>query len=281
MMLKMKKAILITLLLFVATVASAQKKEKIRGSKIVTVEQPEVAHFDNLEVFDNFEIFLIKGEKCALEIEADDNLHEVISAEVTSNTLRLSTTKDVSGAKKLSVRVTYTNSFKMAVSRDDSNVTALAEVNLDDATFKCYDNSRLFINANIKNFTLITNDKSKTELNLKSDDAVLELSTNSTVKALIAAPKIKCDMYQRASATIEGDVDDFKLRMDNNSTFIGKKLTAKNVSLIMEGSSKATVFAVDKLSLEASGKSEIFFHGNGKLDVKRFVDDVSLHKRSR
>lgn len=280
-MLKMKKTILFLFLVMTAATLSAQKKEKIRGSKIVTVEQPEVAHFDNLEVSDNLEVFLIKGEKCAIEVEADDNLHEAISAEVKSNTLRLSTTKDISGAKKLSVRVTYTESFKMAVSRGDSNITALAEVRLPEATFKCYDDSKFFANADVKNFTLITNDKSKVELNLKSQDAVLELSKNSNVKALITSPKLKCDMYQKANAVIEGDTEDLKLRMDNSSTFMGKKLTTKNTSVIIEGNSKATVFTTAKLTLEASGKSEVYFHGDGKLEVRRFTDDVSLHKRSK
>jgi hypothetical protein len=275
----MKKQLILLAFFLVISSAFAQKKEKIKGSKIVSIEQVEVGDFDNLEIYDNLEIFLVKGNKCAIEVEADDNLHDAIEVDLKSNTLRLRTTKDISGAKKTSIRVTYTASFKMVVLRDNSTVTALSEVKLNETTFKCYDDSKLFLNADVPNFTLITNDKSKVELNLKSQDAVLEINKNSALKALIASNKIKCDMYQKSSAIIEGDVEDLKLRLDNNANFTGKKLFAKNASLILEGSSKSSVNAATRLILESSGKSELHFYGEGKLEVKRFSDESSLNKK--
>lgn len=275
------KKYLLTLLMLTCITSFSQKRETVRGSKVVTVTQPEIGPFENLEVYNNIDVFLVKGTDNAIEFEADDNLHEHISAEVRSNTLRLSTSKDLSGFKKLSVRVTYTDNFKMVVCRDDATVTALSEIKLPELTLKCYDDSKLFAYADVKSFTLITNDKSKVELNLKSDDAIMELSKNSQLKGLVTAPKFKCDMYQKATAVIEGDVDDFKLRMDNQSNFTGKKLTSKNASLILEGSAKASAYVNSKLVLEISGKSELYFYGEGKIDVKRFTDDVSLYKRSK
>lgn len=276
----MKKYLLAICLLTFAT-SFAQKRESVRGSKIVTVTHPEIGVFENLEVYNNIDVFLVKGTENVIEFEADDNLHEHISAEVRANTLRLSTSKDLTGFKKLSVRVTYTSTFKMVVTRDDATVTALSEIKLPELTLKCYDDSKLFAYADVNNFTLITNDKSKVELNLKSDDAIVELSTNSQLKGLVTAPKFKCDMYQKATAVLEGDIDDFKLRMDNQTNFTGKKLNSKNASLILEGSAKASAYVNSKLTLEISGKSELYFYGEGKIDVKRFTDDVNLYKRSK
>ena len=69
--------------LLVTTFSLAQKKEKIKGSKIVTVAIKELKSFENIEVGDNFEVLLVKGDKPSLEIEADDNLHDIINFEVT------------------------------------------------------------------------------------------------------------------------------------------------------------------------------------------------------
>ena len=44
-------------LLFVTTLTFAQKKEKIKGSKKVTIEQKEIGSFNALEVEDNLEIY--------------------------------------------------------------------------------------------------------------------------------------------------------------------------------------------------------------------------------
>lgn len=268
------------LLLTIPTYSFGQKKEKIRGSKIVTIEKRSIENFENLEVTDNIELFLIRGNTPHLEIEADDNLHEIINAEIFANTLKLTTEKSVSGHKKLSIRVTYTDDLKMLVAKDDATITAIDEIKNNEITFKCYDNSSLFVNASSKTFTLIANDKSKVELNLKSEDVVLELSRNNQTKALIAANKIQCDMYQKATAVIEGDVNDLKLRLDNNANFTGRKLSANNASLIMEGSAKCSVSVKGKLMIEASGKSEIHVYDEPKIDLKRFVDNVTLYKKT-
>lgn len=276
----MKNNYIIFTLLLLTSFTYAQKSEKIKGSKIVSVTHREIGGFENIEVEDNIDIFLVKGNDTALEIEADDNTHEAFETSLSGTTLRIRLTKDISGAKKLSIRVTYTDNLKMLIARTDANVTALSELNLSNITFKCYDNSRLFLNANSKNFTLIANDKSKVEMNLKSDDVVLEVNKNTVVKALITSVKLKCDMYQKASATIEGDVDDFKLRMDNNTNFTGKNLSANTASLIIEGNAKSGIQVKSRLSLEATGRSETYLYGDAKVDVKRFADEATIYKRT-
>ena len=89
----MKNYSVLLLLLFVSTLALAQKNEKIKGSKIVTIVQKEIGSFDSLEVGDNIEVYLDRGEKSELKIEADDNLHEIINIDLSSNTLRINTSK--------------------------------------------------------------------------------------------------------------------------------------------------------------------------------------------
>ena len=275
----MKNSILfIFLILFNATVLG-QEKEKIKGTKIVTVEQKEVKPFENLEVEDNLEIFLIKGDKCGVEIEADDNLHDIIDINVNGSVLQLSSTKEVISSKKFSVRVTYTDNFKMIIAKDKSNITALAEINLNDFTFKTFDESKLFAYVKTKNFTLMANDKSKIELNLKSDQATIELSKNSRLKALISSSQLTFDMYQKTSAVIEGDAINLKLRLDNNAEFSGKNLSTKNAEITTEGYANCSIQVNTKAIIDASGKSEIQLFGTQKIDLRNFIDSATLYKK--
>ena len=55
-----KKIYLLFAFLFLTTISVAQKKEKIKGSKIVTVSVKEIPSFENIEINDNFEVFLVK-----------------------------------------------------------------------------------------------------------------------------------------------------------------------------------------------------------------------------
>ena len=84
----MKNLLLLLFIIFTSTIVSAQKREKIKGSNIVTVENKEIGEFENIEVSDNLEVFLFKGDKNAIEVEADDNLHSEIEFKLTGNTLR-------------------------------------------------------------------------------------------------------------------------------------------------------------------------------------------------
>lgn len=272
--------ILLALLLF-TSMGFAQQKEKIKGSKIVTITQKEIGDFETLEIEDNLEIFLIKGDQSGLEIEADDNLHDAIEIDLKAKILRLAATKQVTGAKKFSIRITYTDNLKMILAKNDANVTALADINLSDFTFKGFDSSKFFANVNSKKFTLMANDKCKSELNLKSDETTIELSKNAQLKALIATPMMKFDMYQKSTAVVEGDVIDLKLRLDNNGNFTGKNLTAKNAEIVVEGYTTCSIQVSNKATIDATGKSEIQLYGETlRVDLRKFADHAALLKKS-
>ncbi|MEI7508300.1 MAG: DUF2807 domain-containing protein [Flavobacterium sp.] len=275
----MKKSIVLIALLLLTSVSFSQKKDKVKGSKIVTTEIKKIENFESLEVNDNLEVFLVKGNECGLEIEADDNLHDAIDAVVAGSNLRLSTLKNAFGYKKLSIRVTYTKDFKLVVTRNEATVTALAQVELDNITFKSFDYSKLFLNAKSKNITLMMDDKSKAEFNSKGENTVISLSKNANFKGLVTSSSLTFDMYQKSEAIIEGEVESAKLRLDNNAEFSGKMLNLKNAELTCEAYSKISLNVKNTLSIDASGKSEIQLFGDQKIEMKRFVDNAVLLKK--
>lgn len=275
----MKNTITLFAILFFTTITFAQDKEKIKGSKVVTIEQKEIKDFESLEVEDNLEVFLIKGDKCGVEIEADDNLHDEIIFFENGGNLQISSKKEVTSSKKFSVRITYTDTFKMATAKEKANITALSDISLNDFTFKTFDSAKVFANVVTKKFTLMANDKSKIELNLKSEETTIEMSKNSVLKALIASNAMKFDMYQKTSAVVEGDVIDLKLRLDNNADFTGKNLATKNSEITTEGYTNCSILVSTKATIDARGKSEIQLFGEQRIDIKNFLDSATLYKK--
>jgi hypothetical protein len=273
------KKIFTLLVLLVATFTWAQKAEKIKGSKIVTIEKVEIGNFDSIEVADNIELFLEKGEQTELKIEADDNLHSIINIDVSDKTLRLKTSKAAVNYKKLVLRITYTNDLKMVVSKNQSVVNAIQEIQLEDITFKSFNESKLNLNVNVNNFLMQSDDKSKVELNLKAENTTLELSKNASLKALITSTDLKCDIYQKAKVNLEGDINYAKIRLDNNADFMGQNLEIKNCDLIAESYSNCTINSDSLINIDASGNSEIKIYGDQKIEIKRFVDSATLTKK--
>lgn len=275
----MKKNTALFLLLLFTTLTFAQKRERVKGSKIVTTSVKEVESFDALEVDDNLEVYLEKGEKNEIKIEADDNLHEIIGMDLRDKTLRLYTSKESTIFKKLSVKITYTSSLKKVISKNDSKVYAIQEIQLDDITFNSFDYSKLYLNVNSKKFSLIADDKSKTELNLKADDGNLQLSKNASIKTLVSAIKFKCDLYQKANAAIEGIAEKATIRLDNNSVFTGTKFTLKEANVTAENNSAATILAETNVSIAVGDKAELTLYGNAAIQLTRFSEEAKLFKK--
>lgn len=275
----MKKYSLLILLLAATTISFSQQKDKIKGSKVVMIIGREIANFEAIDVVDNIEVSLEKGEKCGLKIEADENLHDIIKTEVVENMLKISTTKPTTSFKKLAVRITYTNLLKKIVAKNKSVVNAIQELQLDNVDLQSFGNSKLFLNANTKNFSLKSNDESKVELNLKSENVSFEISQNAQLKALVTAINLKSDLYQKANANLEGDIENAAIRLDNDSKLSAKNLTIINANLLVESESKASVNATTTIGIEATGKAEIELYGNAKIDLKRFENTAVLMKK--
>ena len=277
---KMKKIILLFIAILITGISYGQKREKVKGSKNVTIEKKEIVNFENLEVEDNLEILLIKSDNCSIEIEADDNLHSEININSTGNTLRLTTLKEVGGFKKFLVKIFYNNEFKLLLAKHESIITATSEIVLDNFTIKSFDYSKIFMNGQIKTFAIMQNDKSKSELNIKSEMATIELSKNAQLKALISSTQLKVDLYQKSSAVLEGDVNELKLRLDNSSEFTGKNLISKTAELIAEANTSTKINVVTNATIEASGKSEIQFYGDAKIELKKFTENTVIMKKT-
>jgi hypothetical protein len=276
---KMKKYTTLLLVLLISTLALAQKKEKIKGSKIVTIEQKEIGNFEAIEISDNLEVYLDRGEKCELKIEADDNLHDIITIDLTAKTLRINTSKTATTYKKLIVRITYTNELKMLTSKGEAIINAIQEIQLNDIAIKSFDDSKLFLNVNTKNFALQSDNDSKTELNLKAEKATIELSKNATLKALITTTDLKCDMYQKSIANLEGDLTNANIRLDNNAKFLGNNLAIANAQLAAEGYSNCSINVNTTISIDAVENAEIELYGDQKIEMLRFADNAVLSKK--
>ena len=167
----------------------------------------------------------------------------------------------------------------MLIAKNETNITALSDITLDNITFKTYDYAKLFLNAKTKMFTLMANDKSKVELNLKSEKTTIDLSKSAQLKALISSTSMKFDLYQKSKGDIEGDIIDLDLTLDNNASLDGEKLIAKNAEIKAEGYSTAKIMVATKVSIDASGKSEIQLYGEPKIELKRFTESAVLTKK--
>lgn len=274
------KNICILLLAFLSTtIVLAQKKEKISGSKTVTTKQKKVGDFNTIEVEDNLEISLERGEFPEIKIEVDDNLMDIIDVEVSDNVLRLSTSKKVTKSKSLKVKVTYTAQLNSITAKNNAVINVIQEIQTNDLNIKTFDDSKVLMNANTKNFVLQADGNSKIELNLKSEKTKIELSKSAELKSLTNTDDFALDMYQKTKAKIEGGANTSIIRIGNNSELESPKFEIKTLELTTEGQSKASVNVKNNFILIANEKSETDLYGEAKIEMKKFIDKAKLAKK--
>jgi hypothetical protein len=196
-------------------------------------------------------------------------------------TLKVTSLREVTGEKKFAIRINYTSELKLITAKNESSIHALADLELDNITIKNYDNSRAFLNVKANYFALILNDKAEAEINIKADNTSIELSKNADLKALLTSKELKLDMYQKSQATIEGNVNNAKIRLDNDIVLTAKKLVIADLELTIENYAKCYINVTDELALIASGKSEIELLGNSKIEISKFTNNATLYKKDK
>lgn len=259
-----------------------QTDDKIKGNRDVTIQQTYIDPFHTIVIGEEFEVELIYNSKPSVQVEADDNLHEHINFEVKDSVLTFTTgDKDIRSRKKLDIKVNYGEGFAHIETLEDGEVRSLTSLELQDASLTTAGDSKAYLNIRAKNFTFSSSGSSKIKLNLTAEKAKISFSDNTKVDALINVNKLEMNLYQRASADIEGATKSMELRMDNDSNFDGKNFTTNTCNLLAEFDSEATLEVVESITIDSSGSSEIYIYGEPKITLNTFTGSSKLQKKEK
>lgn len=280
----MKSIKLIYTLIFslgILNLGFGQIKEKIKGNRDVTIKQTYVDDFSALVIKDDFEVKIAFNNKPSVEVEADDNLHEVIDISVDAGVLNISSSKRISSKKKLILTVNYSESLRNIELYNDVELRSLTSMELANLNLKIQNNSRAYLNIKSNTFQFNGTDKTKSRLNVTADSASFVMSDNSKLDALLNGMTSSFDLYQNTDATIEGQSEDSVLRLDNSTNFIGKNYSVKNAEVLIESTSDLSLSVEMLLLLKASGNSETYIYGEPKIELLLFTDTAKLQKKKK
>ncbi|MBF8150781.1 DUF2807 domain-containing protein [Winogradskyella sp. F6397] len=262
-------------------VTQAQSNDKIKGDRNVTVKQTYVDDFHSIVVDGDFSIEVVYNSKPSVDIEADDNLHEVIQFGVVEGVLTFTETVRITTKKKLNITVNYGDGLSNIETRGDGEIRSLTSMELNDVTLITADDSRAYLNINAKDFIYKSSGKSKTRLNLTAVNTKIELTDNSKLDALITSNVADFDLYLRSDAVIEGNANSSVFRMDNSTNFNGSKFDVKTVDASLEDNGDLTISALESITIAASGDSELYLFGSPAITITKFEDTAKLQKKIR
>ncbi|MGB7393336.1 MAG: DUF2807 domain-containing protein [Pricia sp.] len=270
------KKIVFPLILLICFQAYSQRKPKIKGNRDVIEVQEGLPAFSAIELKDDLKVMLQQASEEGYTIEADDNLIDVLKFEVEDSTLVISSFYNITGKKKLDITVSY--NYLDAVTVRNGDIQMKDAIVSDLLSVRTYESAKLQLNAEAAKIDVVMEGKSSGDFVLTGDEINLDLKDRADARVFADGKSGHLKMYKSAAARIEGSVDSLRVELFENSSLRGQKLQADEVVFTLEGSSSASVNAINNFELSSSGSAKAYLYGDAKIEIIDFLDTSELHK---
>ncbi len=200
-------------------------EEGVPGSGRITTETREVSGFQRLVFSSEGTVVLTQAETASLEIEADDNLHRFLAAEVSDGALVISTesTTDIAPSRSIVFRVTVVDPARIELAGVGS-VTAA-------------------------------------ELTGEAVAVVLSGTGDITVEQL-QADQLTVEHRGAGTIRLAGRADDQQVTASGVGDYDGEELASRTARVEVAGTARATVWVTDQLELLVSDSATASFYGS-------------------
>ena len=258
---------------------SVTAQSKIKGNRKVTTEERSFEYFSKLEVNDKIELILKQSSSNSLELEADENLHDVLDTDVKNSTLILSLNKRITSSKRFNMTL-YVEDLDQIILNDDSEVEVPEELDVFNIEIILNNKSDIQLD-NLKTQLLVleTNERSKGELRVRTDSLSVKAKESSRIKLDLITTGSSIDYNGSATVEIAGKTEFLKLNASGNAAFKGAELLAASVHINALDRSDSYVNAKENITVDAKNKAKIYLFNKPEITLKAFEDNASLLKR--
>lgn len=255
----------------------SQKKSKIKGDKEVVDVFKNIESFNEIELSDGLDVFLMQSSSSSYQISADSNLINVIKLEVIDSVLKVYTTNRIVSSKKAEVHINFRYLDRIII--NGSKAEGKNNFNFNDVKIEVFQNSSFDFDIKAESLVLFMNNSSNGKLKLKSKKSEILLNNNALVKGNIVSDSLKLTVNKRADMKIEGNVDKLDLIATGSSDIKAKNLSVKYANLNASNSSDIYINTSKELNVYAKGKSFIYVFGNPEIKINGLNDKSRIIKK--
>ncbi len=200
--------------------------EKITGNGNVITEERQVPHFNGISVSTGIDVYITRGNKVSLIVEADENLMEAIKTEVRNNKLKIYTSKNIRMAKSKKIYLTYENLERI-------DISSAGDV--------------------------------KGENTLVADKLYIRLSSAGDLNLDVKAEEIDINISSSGNAYLSGQTDILKAGLSSAGDLNAFDLEAKAGDVDVSSAGDAKVFITEEASFNSSSAGDIIYKGDPKI----------------
>ena len=169
------------LLLFITTTSCLF--DGVKGNGNVLTKNRKISNdFVRVKVSRGLHVFITKSADLSLVVEADENLHELITTEVNNGTLVITATKNIGFAKAKNIHLSVENLNEILVSSgaevSSENTLVTEKLNVDASS-----GAIVKLRANVKELTCESSSGALIDLKGKTIDLTADSSSGSNINA--------------------------------------------------------------------------------------------------
>ncbi|MDN3643527.1 head GIN domain-containing protein [Lutimonas halocynthiae] len=220
----MKNFIKLSLVLFLLIGTTSCMFDGVRGDGEVVSKSRKISDdFVRINASRGLDVYITKSKKISLEVEADENLHELIETEVKNGTLYITTTKNIysASAKKIHLSVNHINAI---------HVNSGAEV-YSENTFS-------------------------------TDKLVINVSSGAHARMDLKVDELTCESSSGSEIRVAGETNYLIVSSSSGSDIDAYELKAKTCKADASSGSDIHVYVTESFEGSASSGADIQYKGN-------------------
>lgn len=273
------KKLFVLLFLSIPMLTIAQRKPRIKGSRIVTRVVEELPPFNAISLVDALDITLKKSFGPGYSLVADDNLVDILKFEVIDSTLVISSFYDIRSKKQLEITVEYT--YLKAISLKAGSITGMEVIESDELFVDGFNNSRMDLRASGGIMDLNLEGTSGGNFHVDMDSLNISLGDRTQAYVYSVGEAARVDLEDQSTLSLEGSSNKIHLSMRGSSKYRGETMEVGTLALEMEHDPFAQVQAYGELQLSLKGNSRVYLYGNPAITIKEFLDTSQLIKKQQ
>ncbi|AEM70898.1 hypothetical protein Murru_1858 [Allomuricauda ruestringensis DSM 13258] len=271
------KKLLILLLILTPILSIAQRKPKIKGSRIVTEISEELPPFTAIMLNDDLEITLNKALGPGYHLIADDNLIDILKFEVEEGTLVISSYYNITAKKELQITVNYTE--LQAITLKNGSILSKDVIQSNELFVDGFNNTKLDIKANAAVMDINLEDTSSGDFHVEVDSLNINLNKRAQAYVYAQLNTGELDLEGNSSLTMEGTSERLQANLLESAKYRGESMQIGSCELKITGNANARVYAFGDININSTGNAGIYLYGTPKITIEEFLDTSQLIKK--
>ncbi|HIE46046.1 MAG TPA: hypothetical protein EYP87_07790 [Flavobacteriaceae bacterium] len=270
--------IIIVLIFMLTSFTQAQKLQKIKGSKVVTLTEIALDSVTSIELYKNIDLVLKNGETDKLTIYADDNLHDVVDVDLNGGKLSLSLLKRITRKKKFELTL-YVRNLSLIILDDDSTIINNDFYKTENLNIVLNNNSEFECFIEAESIVLESNDSSDANFTFKAENIEYTLQDRSDAKGTSNAEVTKITLDGRTSIDLNGKSDETIIDIKDSSRAKLTNLLSKLTEIVAKDKTSIYTNTTEDLTIKVKGSSKIYIYGKAEIDLIEFKNKAILYKK--